>query len=63
MQRKAHGAQRPRKRAERVSVKTYLQVTSEPHTALVGKGASTSQRRDAPKKWIYAGIDHGFQKS
>jgi len=31
MQRKAHGAQQPRKRALRISAQTNLQVMSEPH--------------------------------
>jgi len=45
-ERKAHGAQRPRKRAKRVSAKANLQVMPELHNNELGEGASTAQRSD-----------------
>ena len=47
---KAHGAERPRKQAPRVSVQTNLQVTSEPHIIWIGEEASTAQRCPAPSR-------------
>ncbi len=48
MQCKAPGAQQPRKRAKRVSAKTYLQVMSKPHIMWIGEVASTAQRSNVP---------------
>ena len=41
MKRKTHGAQRPRKRAKRVSAKANLQVMPELHIKPIGEGAKT----------------------
>jgi len=45
MKRKAHGAQRPRKRAKRVSAKANLQVMPELHNNELGERAKTQFRR------------------